>query len=774
MNKTYTFAVLVILFIANQSFAQCPENLNIYSQYEIDAFAIDYPNCTKINNLAIYDSYENLSFDALQILDTITGDLSFLGGIVSNSLGFSSINYIGGNFYADAGIFLLSEPNNSFFSELKQVGGDFKIDNYGFVESNLFPSLESIGGNLTLSYLIDFQFFNLESLTHIGGDLKINSLFYEPQEIDAFNNLTVVQGALIIENTELFSIGGFDKLTTIKSLTINENYNLSSIPGFGNLINIEENISLYGHNLSDCYQNFVCTHVANGGVFSYDGGNLNCYDIDSILANCNIIEAVEIFTFYDLNQNKIQESNEPAIEKISYDILPQETTFFSRKNNPSYYFPKSNEFSINFNDNNPWELTTDSMKYDIDLLNPQTIEQLSFGVFPNELFSDIETLINSPSSRCNDHIRHDLTVVNNGTKISSGVLWFEIDSDIDIDSIFYLDTPDTIVSAHKIGWHFQDLIPYNNLKKSIVLGIPGPDILDPGTYLNHYSYSIFDDNLVSDTFFYDSEIQCAFDPNDKLVTPSRAGFYTFPDEKLTYTIRFQNTGNAEAFDVFLIDTLSSNLDVESFNYLTSSHEDVLSIEIQEGNILNFNFRDIFLIDSFTNEPESHGYVSFSIFPLEGLEVGTEIKNSASIYFDLNPPIHTNTTENILDNDNDMDGYFSLEDCDDENPDINPDAEEIPNNGIDEDCDGSDLINSTSDMRKYRVKVYPNPTSKFINLSIEGLESGLVQLLNQMGQVVHQQNHLERIDTESLPAGLYILVIKDENNQTIFVSKNVIQ
>ena len=135
----------------------------------------------------------------------------------------------------------------------------------------------------------------------------------------------------------------------------------------------------------------------------------------------------------------------------------------------------------------------------------------------------------------------------------------------------------------------------------------------------------------------------SFDPNKKEVNPT--GTITNLAEWLTYTIYFQNTGNAPAHHIQLIDTLSSYIDESTFTLLDFSHPNLTHLT---GNIVKFNFPNINLIDSATNEPLSHGFIQYKVKPLSMLPHGTEINNKAYIYFDFNTPIVTNNVQNILD------------------------------------------------------------------------------------------------------------------------------
>lgn len=131
----------------------------------------------------------------------------------------------------------------------------------------------------------------------------------------------------------------------------------------------------------------------------------------------------------------------------------------------------------------------------------------------------------------------------------------------------------------------------------------------------------------------------SYDPNDKKADPANT---VEPGQELNYTIRFQNTGTYYATNVILRDTLDTDLDLGTLKVLGASHAHTWHLD---GNILVFEFNGIMLPASSDDEPASHGFASYSVHASSSLPVGGEVTNSASIYFDFNPPILTNTTTN---------------------------------------------------------------------------------------------------------------------------------
>ena len=93
-----------------------------------------------------------------------------------------------------------------------------------------------------------------------------------------------------------------------------------------------------------------------------------------------------------------------------------------------------------------------------------------------------------------------------------------------------------------------------------------------------------------------------------------------------------------------MDTLDANLDVSSFELLAYSVQPVVQII---GNVARFNFPNINLPDSNSNEPGSHGFVQFRIKLKNGLQLHTAISNTSYIYFDFNSPVQTNTVVDTL-------------------------------------------------------------------------------------------------------------------------------
>ena len=115
-------------------------------------------------------------------------------------------------------------------------------------------------------------------------------------------------------------------------------------------------------------------------------------------------------------------------------------------------------------------------------------------------------------------------------------------------------------------------------------------------------------------------------------------------------------------------------------------------------------------------------------------------------------------------DTDQDGYFNNVDCDDTDPAINPCAIEIPDNGIDEDCDGEGgVVISTADIEDTYVFIYPNPVTNILKIEAPNNFQGTYRLLNYYGQTLlkNQLLHENTINLKDLPAGIYFLYLETD-------------
>lgn len=141
---------------------------------------------------------------------------------------------------------------------------------------------------------------------------------------------------------------------------------------------------------------------------------------------------------------------------------------------------------------------------------------------------------------------------------------------------------------------------------------------------------------------------CSCDPNDKLVSPKGCGVYgnIKRGESLKYHIRFQNVGTGATHNVVIRDTIDADFDLSSFNIQHTSHT-ITAIQINSYNELVVSFNGIELPDSPSNPEGSKGEIIFELMPLDNLPNGTELINTAGIYFDSNPPVITNTTLNTV-------------------------------------------------------------------------------------------------------------------------------
>lgn len=214
------------------------------------------------------------------------------------------------------------------------------------------------------------------------------------------------------------------------------------------------------------------------------------------------------------------------------------------------------------------------------------------------------------------------------------------------------------------------------------------------------------------------------DPNMKEVSPAGIGASgdIAPNTELTYTIHFQNTGNDVAYNVYILDTIDADLDLNTIKIISASHS--MYTKLVSGNAIKFNFDNINLADSASNPTASMGYVTYTIKTKAGLANGTQINNTAHIFFDYNEAIVTNTTLNTI----------------------------------------SITLGIENNTEEKIYNVFPNPANDILNIKFDRNFSGQLSVIDMLGKEVIVKNFDSQlnitIDTSNLEKGVYFIRVND--------------
>ncbi|WP_343634272.1 T9SS type A sorting domain-containing protein [Fluviicola sp.] len=269
---------------------------------------------------------------------------------------------------------------------------------------------------------------------------------------------------------------------------------------------------------------------------------------------------------------------------------------------------------------------------------------------------------------------------------------------------------------------FHLFVDWSNQHDYFMLSFDIPGTIPSGTPYT-ITAKIIGDNDVDSTnneYIFNGTVLNSYDPNEKHADlPSALD----PDlqEKITYTIHFQNDGNLEAYNIVVRDTLSPNLDLSTFEFLGASHACEVTVDENTREVI-FNFPNIMLASSELDSLGSQGIFSYQISENADLPVGSVIENTAYIYFDFNPAIVTNTTHHI------NDSALGLNETTSEN-----------------------------------IVMYPNPAENRVQFS--GALVKEVSIYDLAGKLVLEITNCStnEISVEDLQTGIYQVVLKTENS-----------
>ena len=215
--------------------------------------------------------------------------------------------------------------------------------------------------------------------------------------------------------------------------------------------------------------------------------------------------------------------------------------------------------------------------------------------------------------------------------------------------VFGSSTPvPTSIVGNTVTWDFIGVslasIPANI---TYYLDIPTSTWLTPGDTVHNGIFvtpTTGDLDTTNNNVIRIDTVKSSWDPNHIAVSPEGD---ILNGTKLNYSITFENDGNDTAQNIYVMDTLSDNLNPYSLRIVSASAVmNTTVIHASGHNIVKFDFPGIRLLDS-THHVQCRGVVLYTINARNGLADGTHIYSHAGIYFDDNAVVPTDTAINTI-------------------------------------------------------------------------------------------------------------------------------